>query len=60
MSGIIFVRDAMTGDVKTISPNSSVMEAVKKMNKFGIGSIVVVQDGRPVGIMTERDISRKI
>lgn len=60
MSGIIFVRDAMTRDVKTISPNSSVMEAVKKMNKFGIGSIVAVQDGRPVGIITERDISRKI
>jgi CBS domain-containing protein len=30
------------------------------MNKFDIGSIVVVQGDRPVGIITERDILRRI
>jgi CBS domain-containing protein len=30
------------------------------MNKFDIGSIVVVQGDRPVGIITERDILRRL
>nr|NIQ06115.1 CBS domain-containing protein [Candidatus Korarchaeota archaeon] len=33
---------------------------VTTMNKFGIGSIVVVQAGRPVGIITERDILKRV
>jgi CBS domain-containing protein len=60
MAGVILVRDVMETDVKTVRPDSSVMEAIQKMNKFDVGSIVVVQERRPVGIITERDILRKI
>ncbi len=60
MAGVILVRDVMETDVKTVRPDSSVMEAIQKMNKFDVGSIVVVQEKRPVGIITERDILRKI
>jgi CBS domain-containing protein len=60
LAGVILVRDVMETDVKTVRPDSSVMEAIQKMNKFDVGSIVVVQERRPVGIITERDILRKI
>ena len=60
MAGVILVRDVMVTDVKTVRPDSSVREVVQKMNKFDVGSIIVVQENRPVGIITERDILRKI
>ncbi|MDH5419726.1 MAG: CBS domain-containing protein [Candidatus Bathyarchaeota archaeon] len=60
MAGIVLVRDIMSKDVKVVRPDSSVKEVVATMNKFDIGSIIVVQGKRPVGIITERDILRRI
>jgi CBS domain-containing protein len=60
VAGIVLVRDIMSKDVKVVRPDSSVKEVVATMNKFDIGSIVVVQGDRPVGIITERDILRRI
>jgi CBS domain-containing protein len=60
VAGIVLVRDVMSKDVKVVRLDSSVKEVVATMNKFDIGSIVVVQGGRPVGIITERDILRRI
>ena len=50
----------MTTNVKTVRPFSTVRDVVRKMNKFGIGSVLVVGEDRPVGIITERDILRRI
>lgn len=60
MAGILLVREVMSTDVKVVRPGTSVKEIVATMNKFDIGSIVVVQSDRPVGIITERDILRRI
>jgi CBS domain-containing protein len=60
LAGIVLVRDVMSKDVRVVRPDSSVKEVVATMNKFDIGSIVVVQGERPVGIITERDILRRI
>ncbi|MCK4477088.1 CBS domain-containing protein [Candidatus Bathyarchaeota archaeon] len=60
MAGIVIVRDVMTKEVKVVRPDTLVKEVVATMNKFNIGSIVVVQSNRPVGIITERDILRRI
>ncbi len=57
---MVFVRDIMSKNVKVVRPNSSVKEVVANMNKFNIGSIVVVQGGKPVGIISERDILRRV
>ena len=57
---MIFVRDIMTKDVKVVRPDSSVKEVVATMNRFNIGSIVVVQGDRPVGMISERDILRRV
>ncbi|MDH5449780.1 MAG: CBS domain-containing protein [Candidatus Bathyarchaeota archaeon] len=60
MASIALVRDVMSKDVKVVQSDSTVKEVVATMNKFNIGSIVVVQDDRPVGIITERDILRRV
>lgn len=60
MTGILLVRDFMSKNVKTVRVDATVKEAVKKMNKFRIGSIIVIRGKRPVGIITERDILERI
>jgi CBS domain-containing protein len=60
LSGILLVRDVMTPSVKTVRVTDSVMEAVRKMNKFKIGSVIVMDGERPVGIVTERDILGRV
>ena len=60
MAGMVFVRDIMTKDVKVVRPDSNVKEVVATMNRFNIGSIVVVQGDRPVGMISERDILRRV
>jgi CBS domain-containing protein len=50
----------MTKTVKVVKPDTLVKTVVASMNKFDIGSIIVVKGDRPVGIITERDILRRI
>ena len=47
-------------EVYTIEPEESVFEAIRRMAERGIGALVVVEDGKPVGIITERDYARKV
>lgn len=60
MAGLVLVRDIMSKHVRVVRLDSSVKEVVATMNKFDIGSIIVVQSDRPVGIITERDILRRV
>jgi len=50
----------MSTKLETVKPNQPLKIALTKMIRRNIGSIIVVEDGRPVGIVTERDISRKM
>lgn len=54
------VNEIMTEFIKTIPAGSTVMEAAKIMTELGIGSIVVVQNNKPIGMLTERDIVMKV
>jgi len=54
------VSDIMTRSVVTIEIGKSVREAVDIMNKKEIGCLVVTKEGDPVGIVTERDVLKKI
>ena len=47
-------------EVVTIDPDQSVLAAANRMNERAIGGLVVVEDGRLVGIITERDIMRRV
>lgn len=46
--------------VVSILPGTSVMDALKIMAEKNIGSIVVMENGLYLGIVTERDYSRKV
>ena len=50
----------MEENVQTIDLNANVKKGAAVMAKKGIGSLVVVQEGRAVGIVTERDLVSKI
>ncbi len=56
MESAVLVRHLMTSDVKTVGANDTLREIIQKMVKFHIGSVVVVQEQRPIGIITERDV----
>ena len=47
-------------DVWTISPNATVMEALKLMAEKNVGALVVTHDDEVVGIISERDYARKV
>ncbi len=57
---MVFVRDVMTKDVIVANPELTVFEAAKKMAAKRIGGLVVVRSGRPIGLVTERDILWKV
>ena len=50
------VADVMTRDVRTMSPGDSVVDAARCMDEMNVGVIPVCEDGRLVGIVTDRDI----
>lgn len=53
-----FLSEIMTTKVVTVDISERVEEALRLMVKFDIGSIIVVDKQKPVGIITERDITR--
>jgi CBS domain-containing protein len=54
------VRDVMVREVITVDEDSTVKEAVDVMNEFQIGSLIVLEKGRAMGIVTERDFLRRV
>lgn len=46
--------------VYTVRKGATVCEAVREMNRKGVGALLVMADERPVGIFTERDVLRRV
>jgi len=44
----------------TVSPDTTVLDALKIMAEKNIGSVVVMQDEKYCGLFTERDYARKV
>ncbi len=47
-------------DIQSVHPDESVFDAIQKLANANIGSLIVVEDDRPVGIFTERDYARSV
>jgi CBS domain-containing protein len=54
------VKDIMTKDVVSVNVNQTVYEAAELMSSKGIGCLVIVEGEAPVGMVTERDLVRRI
>lgn len=56
MTTRVLVRDIMNSPVVSASPSDTVRDIAKKMKEEKIGSIVIMEKDKPVGIVTDWDI----
>jgi CBS domain-containing protein len=54
------VADVMVKEVITIDAKLTVKEAAGIMNKFEIGCVIAVRKGKAMGILTERDLLKRV
>jgi len=54
------VEDVMVEDVITVEASAAVKKAVSLMNENEIGCLVVVKQGKAIGIVTERDMLTRV
>jgi len=47
-------------DVQAIAPDDTVYNAIKRMSDLDIGALVVLEDGKVIGLITERDYARNV
>jgi len=57
---MIYVKDVMTRNVRTVREEETISAAAKVMAKWKIGALVIVDGDKPTGILTEGDISRLV
>jgi len=50
------IREVMTPNPQCVSPGDSIQNAARIMRDCDTGAVPVVENGRPVGIVTDRDI----
>ena len=60
MTTVKHVLDQKGHHVHFIHPDASVFDALKMMAENNIGSLVVLEDGKLVGVITERHYAREI
>jgi CBS domain-containing protein len=53
-------EDAMTREVITLDENISAKKAAEIMAQEGVSAIIVTTDGKAIGILTERDLLKRI
>jgi signal-transduction protein with cAMP-binding, CBS, and nucleotidyltransferase domain len=54
------VSQMMTEDITSLPENASIMDAAKFMTDMNVGSVIVVDGSKPMGILTDRDIMIKV
>lgn len=54
------LKNKKSAEVWSVSPDDTVLEAITRMAKLGIGALLVMEGDRLVGIVSERDYARKI
>jgi CBS domain-containing protein len=60
MKTVQHVLETKGSAVHTVSPQTSVYDALRLMAEHDVGALVVIEGGRLVGILSERDYARKV
>jgi len=51
------VSEIMSRNVECIEPDTSIKDAAEKMRSLDVGFLPVCEEGQPVGVLTDRDIT---
>ena len=54
------LKNKKSAEVWSVPPGDTVLEAITRMARLGIGALLVMEEGRLVGVLSERDYARKI
>lgn len=54
------ILDQKGHSVYWVAPTSTVYDAIHQMAERGLGALLVLQDGKPTGMLSERDYARKV
>ncbi|MGM5482524.1 MAG: CBS domain-containing protein [Nanobdellota archaeon] len=54
------IKNWMNRNIKTVDKSNTVLEAAKMMKDNFVANLVVIENGSPIGIVTQRDICYKI
>src|SRR5213075_2003821 len=54
------IMNHTSGEVFSISPDAMVFEAIEMMDKKNVGALLVMEQERLVGVISERDYTRKV
>ena len=60
MSTVRNILKSKGGDIYSIGPEDTVYSAIVMMAEKEVGALLVVREGQPVGIISERDYTRKV
>ncbi len=61
MHGTVYdILHNKSGEVWTTHPQDTVYDAIHRMGEKNIGALVAIEDGRVIGVLSERDYSRKV
>jgi CBS domain-containing protein len=52
------VREAATTDLETLAPDASIEDAIQKMEQGNVRRLPVVEDGKPVGVVSLGDLAQ--
>jgi CBS domain-containing protein len=54
------IREVMTADPRTVEPGDTVADAARQMREGDVGDVLVTENGRLMGIVTDRDIAVRV
>jgi CBS domain-containing protein len=54
------IREVMTADPRTVEAGATVADAARQMRDGDVGAVVVVENGKVAGIVTDRDIAVRV
>lgn len=55
-----FVNQVMSKNILTAEKSTSLQDAAQKMNELNVGCVIITEEGKPIGIITERDFVTKV